>query len=464
MATLAVTTVVAVPLFAATAVAVMFLRAQAESYDSAPVRRNALCVGGIIADSVLHDVHLPGSRTGDAPRASYGHRYELGAYALATRPTRSGDVVVRGLPDADKVLISVASYDSTAHVPVLSIWPFTDPDDTDYRIVRDSGETLTSYFPLQPEDAEAIAEAQRTLSPRVLMLAGGFIGLCALVGGAVWTATGRLLRPVEAIRRELAEITDSDLARRVPTPRGRTELTRLAEAVNATLGRLQIAAENNRRFVADASHELRSPIAALRAELEIATAHPRQADWPAVVDAALIDTERLQHLAGDLLLLARLDHTTTIATAGAAGEILDLITLVRDHTARRRSRHVVTVVLPERPARVHGRRALLERLLGNLLDNAERHATTTITVHVAVADDHVVLEVLDDGPGISPRDGERVFNRFTRLDDARTRDTGGTGLGLPIARRIATAHAATLHVADHPTGGAHLIATFPAAP
>ncbi|WP_053721286.1 histidine kinase dimerization/phospho-acceptor domain-containing protein [Saccharothrix sp. NRRL B-16348] len=132
------------------------------------------------------------------------------------------------------------------------------------------------------------------------------IGLFAVVA---WTATGRVLRPVEAIRRRMADITKHDLTGRVPVPRARNEIARLATTVNATLGRLEAAVEENRWFVADASHELRSPIAALRAELEIATTHPALADWPAVVDAALADTERLQHLATDLLLLARLDHT-----------------------------------------------------------------------------------------------------------------------------------------------------------
>jgi signal transduction histidine kinase len=365
---------------------------------------------------------------------------------------------------------------SHLHVPQLSLWPFTDPDSIRFGVMRSDGSVegsrsisklgLDDDSPITLKDRapeyeamwlkvrDELTQSQRTLNHQVLALAGGALALIGLFTVVAWVATGRVLRPVEEIRLRMADITEHDLTGRVAVPRARNEIARLASTVNATLDRLQAAVEENRRFVADASHELRSPIAALRAELEIATAHPDQADWPTVVDAALADTERLQHLATDLLLLARLDHTSI------DDNTVDLATLVREHTAHRRTRHTLTAELPDHPVLVRGSRTLLDRLLGNLLDNADRHATTAVTVHLAEDADQAVLEVIDDGPGIPPADRDRVFTRFTRLDDARTRDTGGTGLGLPIARRIATTHHGTLHAAAH-TGGARFVAVLP---
>ncbi|QFZ20100.1 sensor histidine kinase [Saccharothrix syringae] len=429
-ATLAVTTVVALPLVVAFVVGAVFLRKQAdllreqaEYWEAVPERRVVLCSD---PDSFLDAMGTRERLASGAVDPPDDHRCVEYARAQALVP-------VEGNGSADRP-----------------------PGSTD---APSAPEALYTR-----DYSGAAAYAQNTLTRPLLVLAMGCIGFCALVGSAVWVTCGRLLRPVEAIRREMADITEHDLARRVPVPRGRAEITTLAETVNATLDRLQHAVEENQRFVADASHELRSPIAALRAELEIATTHPGLTDWPEVVDAALADTERLQHLATDLLLLARLDHALTATPVDSHTAIdgsVDLGALTREHTDHRRSRHTLTTDLPDVPAPVRGSRALLDRLLGNLLDNAERHATTTITIRLSTADGQAILEVLDDGPGIPPEDRERIFDRFTRLDDARTRDTGGTGLGLPIARRIVTNHAGTLQAVDPDVGGARFVVTLP---
>ncbi|ATE56516.1 sensor histidine kinase [Actinosynnema pretiosum] len=339
--------------------------------------------------------------------------------------------------------------------PQLSLWPFTDPGAAGSRCIP------PAEFPELPDvlpeaRAKQFTQAQRDLNHKILLLFGGAFALTALTGFAVWVAMGRVLRPVEAIRRELADITEHDLARRVPLPRVRNELSELAVTVNTALDRLERAVEENRRFAADASHELCGPIAALRAELEIALSHPENAHWSSVVEGALADTDRIQALATDLLLLTRLDHTKSISTP------LDLAALARADVARRRSVHELVVELPDDPVQVLGSRALLDRLLGNLLDNAERHAESAITVRLSAVDGQAVLEVADDGPGIPEADRERVFDRFTRLDEARARDTGGTGLGLAIARRIAAVHRGTL-VVGASARGALLIASLPRA-
>ncbi|MFI8072429.1 sensor histidine kinase [Streptomyces sp. NPDC086033] len=266
--------------------------------------------------------------------------------------------------------------------------------------------------------------------------------LLAVVAWVTWTVTRRALRPVEAIRREMAAITASeDLARRVPVPDTHDEVARLARTTNETLAALETSVERRRRFVADASHELRSPIASLRTQLEVAAAHPGLLD----LDGAVEDTVRLQHLAADLLLLARLD-----AGERDAGARVELAALARERAAGRAG-----VTVRADAVEVAGSRGQLQRVLDNLLANAERHARSAVVVTVRRdGDRHAVVEVGDDGDGVPAGDRERIFERFVRLDEARARDDGGAGLGLAIARDVAARHGGTLTVRDAPTGGA----------
>ncbi|WP_380282209.1 ATP-binding protein [Kitasatospora purpeofusca] len=274
--------------------------------------------------------------------------------------------------------------------------------------------------------------------------------LVATVGVVTWRATGRALRPVEAIRSEVAAIGDRDLDRRVPEPGSDDEIASLAHTMNAMLDRLEAAGVRQRRFIADASHELRSPLAVLRTQLEVAHTHPDPAVRADMVAGALQDTDRLQSLATDLLLLARLDSTGH----DRPQEEVDLAELVRTTVeARSRQRPAVTLDLGGHAA-TSGHPMWLGRLLTNLLDNAQRHARTAVAVRLAFdpAAGQAVIDVTNDGPAIAPADREKVFERFTRLDDARSRNDGGTGLGLPIARDIATVHGGTLTVADTADG------------
>ncbi|MFJ7265586.1 sensor histidine kinase [Streptomyces sp. NPDC099050] len=284
--------------------------------------------------------------------------------------------------------------------------------------------------------------------------------LVLVVAMITWRVTGWALRPVEAIRAEVAEIGDRELHRRVPVPSTRDEVARLAVTMNATLDRLEAAGIRQRRFIADASHELRSPITVLRTQLEVAQAHPDPELWGELVSGALEDTVRLQDLAADLLLLARLD-TSEPPPATA----VDLTEVVRE-AARTRTRERVPVRADIASGiAVRGSTIWLSRLVTNLLDNAHRHAERRVTLVLRVDEPRgeAVLEVTDDGAGIAPADRERVFERFTRLDDARARDEGGTGLGLAIARDIALRLGGTLAVRDSQKG-AHLVATLPLGP
>ncbi|WP_217166547.1 cell wall metabolism sensor histidine kinase WalK [Streptomyces sp. AC512_CC834] len=331
-----------------------------------------------------------------------------------------------------------------------------DGDTEDYRfaavpVKSDDRGRLTVYAgaPLSAEHG--------AVNTALTVMLTGFPVLLAVVAWVTWLVTRRALRPVEGIRREMAAITASeDLARRVPVPGTHDEVARLASTTNETLTALESSVERQRRFVADASHELRSPIASLRTQLEVAAAHPELLD----LDGAVEDTVRLQRLAADLLLLARLDAGERPADAR-----VDLVALARREAEGRAG---VSVRTPDDAegtvtVTVAGSRGQLGRVLANLLDNARRHARSAVEVSVRREGDLAVVAVADDGDGVPAADRERIFERFVRLDAARSRDDGGAGLGLAIARDVAVRHGGTLTVHDAPAGGALFELRLPAA-
>lgn len=306
----------------------------------------------------------------------------------------------------------------------------TDPADAPGRCRR------TVYHLVPPDDADA---AVATLD---VPLKAGVPAAALIVAATAWITTRRSLRPVEAIRAQVADITDTtDLDRRVPVPVARDRIRALAETTNTTLNHLEEAAERQRRFVADASHELRSPLTALHTQLEIALAHPEH--LTDAVHDALRATVRLRRITDDLLYLARPD------TPGPK-DIVDLVEIAQElaHEYSYRGHPVVLGPFPEEaPAR--GDALQLHRLLRNLLDNAHRHATDRVTLTVTPRGHGWDISVHNDGAPLAPEDLERVFERFTRLDEARDRDTGGSGLGLAIARDIAHRHHGTLTARTH---------------
>lgn len=284
-------------------------------------------------------------------------------------------------------------------------------------------------------------------------------GLILFVAIVAWSVTGRALRPVETIRSEVTAITHSSLDQRVSEPSARDEVGRLARTMNEMLDRLQQSSDRQRQFVSDASHELRSPVAAIRATGEVALAHPDSADWPVVVGRILTEDERMEQIVHDLLDLAREEETDVPTTT------IDLDDIVLDEATRARRNDRVVNTERVSAGRVRGSREQLTRVVRNLLDNAVRHSTATVRVSLAAADG-VVLTVEDDGPGIPVEDRERVFERFTRLDEGRARDAGGLGLGLAMVRTITERHGGHVEITDsvdpaYP--GARVVVTLPAA-
>lgn len=303
-------------------------------------------------------------------------------------------------------------------------------------------------------------ELDRTVHSVSTVLLFAVPAMIALVALAAWYFAGRALRPVEAIRLQAESITGTTINRRVPEPDIDDEVGRLARTMNAMLDRLETSSQKQRQFVSDASHELRSPLASIRTNLEVALRHPDRTDWPAVANRALTEDVRMEDTVSELLELARLDETAGPAPLATLPEV-DLDELVLDDTVQRRRVPVDTARVSA--GRVHGRREQLTRVVRNLLDNAARHASTTVAVGLVTADDVVELTVDDDGPGIPPDERERVFDRFTRLDDGRARDAGGLGLGLSMVRAITEHHGGTVSVEDAPLGGARLRVRLPAA-
>jgi signal transduction histidine kinase len=280
--------------------------------------------------------------------------------------------------------------------------------------------------------------------------------LLAVLAALIWTLVGRTLRPVEAIRAEVAAIGGTDLHRRVPQPGGGDEIARLARTMNAMLDRLEDATGRQQRFVADASHELRSPLTRIRSELEVDLAHPDTAALAATHRSVLEETVALQRLVEDLLHLARSD-------AGALTtrhEPVDLDDIVLRAAARLRADGRVKVdISGVSAAQVHGDRDQLGRTVRNLTDNAARHADSTVTLTLTERDHAAVLSVADDGPGIPADQRDRVFERFTRLDEART--TGGTGLGLAITREIVQRHHGSIEIDPDHQPGTKFVVTLP---
>ena len=315
----------------------------------------------------------------------------------------------------------------------------------------------TVYVAVQVDEIQDFSEtAART----------GTVGLLLLVvplGVVLWWAVGRTLAPVEAIRARAATITGQRLSERVPEPPRQDEIGRLARTINEMLERIDVAARDQRRFLADAAHELRSPLASLRTQLEAAPVSSRPTG-PPFRDDLLAETLRMQVLVDQFLTLARSEQAT-LPTDRVPVDLDDVVTA---GVAAFRSEHpearVVLDTTEVHPVQLLGNPALLEQLVRNLVENAARYARTTVAVALARDDQCALLTVDDDGPGIPPDLREEVFKRFMRVDPARDRTNGGAGLGLAIVSDIVASHGGTVQARESPSGGARLRVRLPLDP
>ncbi|MEV6157215.1 HAMP domain-containing sensor histidine kinase [Nonomuraea sp. NPDC052129] len=448
-ATAAATLVVAVALGLAAVVLVLALRGSLQSSAGAEAARKAVAAAPY-AETVDLTAVISRPTTVQTPTpgepATTG-RARASSDAPTAGPTAGGrarlaDDPVAGLVVQPALALRIADPDvmlTTVGAPAATSWAQA----SDFAVARMPVSTSSGSAEIWAR--ASLVGADQALGTLNGALLPGVPALLLVVAGMTWFSVGRTLAPVAAIRAKVADITARDLHQRVPVPSSGDEIAALATTVNGTLDRLETAVETHKRFVADAAHELRSPIATLRARLELAEPSELTAE-------ALADVERLQSLAADLLLLAKLDAGEPLRTSD-----LDLGQVAAEESLRIKRRPELRMELDVEPDVVfQGSRAHLARLVTNLVDNAVRHAAAVVRVRVRQEDGQAVLQVLDDGPGIPVGQREAVFDRFTRLDEARARDVGGAGLGLPIARDIALLHGGTL-VAEE--GG--FIARFP---
>ncbi|PCE16203.1 hypothetical protein AUC47_09675 [Microbacterium sp. SZ1] len=326
-------------------------------------------------------------------------------------------------------------------------------DDKPMLVVSDDlrdDQTLVLAVPLDDDD--------EALSTVALLLAIAVPLLLVLVAVTTWLVTGRALRPVNRIREEVDGITAERLHRRVEVPSSSDEIAALATTMNGMLDRLDASATAQRRFVSDASHELRSPLATIRQHAELARTHPATTSLDELAEVASEEGLRLQGIVESLLLLARLDEG-----AGSHAEPVDLDDLALGEVRRLRASGLDVDGSGIAAARVQGDPRLLGQLLRNLADNAARHSRGRLAVGVAPVERHVFVTVEDDGSGVPPEERERIFERFVRLDEARSRDAGGSGLGLSIVRAIAASAHGTVAVDESRWGGARFVVTLPLA-
>lgn len=361
-----------------------------------------------------------------------------------------GEVLVR-LQGAQ----SAANDDDAEHLPVVG-------EDSVVRIVLDGDPYLAAS-----EDTDAgtltiarpIEEVDAATSTASVLLAIAVPLLLIVIGAVMWIVATRALAPVERMRRQVDDIDGAGLDRRVDAGSD-DELGALASTMNRMLDRIEHAQTTQRRFVSDASHELRSPLATIRQHAEVAVAHPSSTTVQEIGGLVLDEGKRMQELVEGLLLLARLDehggreHTRTA---------VDLDDIVLAEVRRLRSLGAEVDGQGIGPGRTVGSEVLLARAVRNLVDNAARHASRLVTLRVSASGPSVRVEVEDDGSGVPEGQRELVFERFARLDEARARDAGGSGLGLAIAREIARAHGGELSVATGAGGGALFTLVMPAA-
>lgn len=408
----------------------------------------ALIIGSVALLVVLRHSYVESvlnparTRAGDLVTA-----LEQGVEADQLRLEEGGDRFTQ-VVDGDRVVaasanaVDVGSLASLAGVGVSA--PVGDADD-EWVIVSapiDAGRTVVVGRELDPL-LESIAAA-------ALALMIGVPLLLVVVGATTWRVVRSALAPVEAIRAEVSAMGPADLANRVPVPGTGDEIDDLAATMNAMLDRLDAAQRRQYQFVTDASHELRSPLAAIRQHAEVAQAHPDLTSPEDLAGVVLAEEARLERLVTDLLLLAR----SSEGGLGLRLRPIDLDDLALEESGRARALGVEVDTSAVAATRVVGDDVLLRRALRNVVDNAVRHAAGRIRIVTGTVDGRAVVAVHDDGPGVPEEDRTAVFDRFVRLDEARSTDAGGAGLGLAIVADVIAAHGGEVSITDSPLGGA----------
>jgi signal transduction histidine kinase len=361
-----------------------------------------------------------------------------------------------------KVIRRSASAPDTPALPVSWFGPSLRagiPDDlspkNDMRLSGQTTRTATGTYTVIVGAGSESAEHTVALVALLLAVAAAIITGVATI--ANFRLVKRSLRSVETIRSRVAEISASDLSQRVPVPPPNDEISALAKTMNEMLARVESGHDAQRRFVGDASHELRSPLASILSALEVAQECPEAVDDELTSGTLIPEAQRMQALVEDLLLLARADERGLTVRE----DHIDLDVLAEGEANRLRRETDLDIRLHTEAATVTGDVGGIVRVLRNLLDNAVWHAKSTVEIAIKRCKTSTVLSVADDGPGIPCEDRARVFGRFVRLDSDRSRDGGGSGLGLAIVAELVASHNGTVSIDDRPSGGTIVTVTLP---
>lgn len=304
----------------------------------------------------------------------------------------------------------------------------------------------------------SLASATDAAKTAAALLAAVLAVALVLVATLSWLLAARTLRPVERMRAAADAISIGDLSGRIPVPEKDADLSKLAGTFNAMLARLEASVAEQRRFVSDASHELKSPVAAIRVMLETMRDHPEAVDPKELLEDLMGENERVSGIVGDLLLLARHDE----GVSRLDKEPIDMCDLLYEEATLLKGRTAASVDVSDvQPIVCQADREALSHAVRNLLDNAARYATSRVKLSCDQEGDAVRIVVSDDGRGIAPADRERVFGRFVRLEEGRSRKEGSTGLGLAVVKTVAEQHGGTASFVDPEIGGATAVLSIP---
>lgn len=419
-----------------------------------------LIVSGVALLTVLRRTMLDNIDTALALRAA-----DLGALTASGAAPRNITIPDDGTSFAQIILGDdvIASSTNVRGQPAVDALAYsseitvrqTSGDDEVFRLLVT--EQNSPAGPVTIAVGTTLADMERTIRVATWTLTIAGLALLTLAGAATWAVVRRALRPVDAMRAEVADITVGELDRRVSQPATDDEIRLLADTMNDMLGRIEAGTRAQRDFVSAASHELRTPIAVIRHALEVARASDSP-DWDGIADSVLEEDLRMERLVDDLLLVARAD--AGVSTNDRWTE-LDLDDIVFEEARRVPSTMRIDTARVS-AGQVHGDSDQLRRVVRNLLDNALRHASHTVAIELDSIDGRVSVAVDDDGPGIAPEDQRRIFERFVRLDESRNRSGGGVGLGLPIVAELVESHGGNVRVeASKRLGGARFVVTLP---
>ncbi len=397
-------------------------------------------------------------------------REEVSAiHAQLDRGVRPGQVVITGGNDVVVQLVAADGHVLASDHPAATGRPLLAHQGVKHDLSVPGQDDRYSVVARRIRDHPSVSlvvvgrsteQTVRAVHLTAVLLAVSVPVVVALLALIVWVSIGRALRPVESMRREADAITSAHLDQRLALPPGDDEIARLAVTLNEMLDRIDLSHRLQRQFVSDASHELRSPLAAIRQTAEVARAYPDRVTLAGLADDVLTDSQRLESLVTALLLLARLDDSPD----AVGDDLVDVDDVVLEEVGRasRAPSSLPIDVSQVSGGQVRGNPVLLAQVVRNLVENAQRHAASRVSVSLRERDGLVELCVDDDGAGVPVAERNRVFDRFVRLDEARAREAGGAGLGLAIVRMIVERAHGSVELGSAPMGGARFVVRLPA--